>query len=483
MAGIVGITGTDREEWVRRALNTIAYRGGSGETVRTLQGATLGQVWPAVQDCVASGADQTTVVLDGEIHNWTGISVGGTCALEAVEQAYREKGPGFVSDLDGPFALAIAGDDGLFLARDRVGKCPLYFGRRNGTLCFASEMKGLPDWDGDIAEFPPGHHYAPDTGLKKFADIRTRPSTDQTEDEVADELRGRLVASVAKRITNGETGAWLSGGIDSATLTALARHQLPTLKTFAAGVEGAPDLQYARVVSDYLGTEHHESICTLEEMLAVLPEVIYHLESFDALLVRSSIMNFLVGRLAADHVPAVLSGEGGDELFAGYSYLKKLEPSEIPDELVDITRRLHNTALQRVDRCSSSHGLVARTAFLDNDVLDFALQIPAAMKIHENGALVEKWILRRAMTGLLPDEVLTRPKSKFWQGAGVGEQLQAYAEEVISDEEFAAERRIDNGATLNTKEELFYYRIFKDVSGSQVDAGLVGRTKGAPRAS
>ena len=483
MAGIVGITGKDSEAWVRRALNTIAHRGGSGETVRTLQGASLGQVWPAVQDCVASGADQTTVVLDGEIHNWTDISVGGTCALDAVGQAYREKGPGFVSDLDGPFALAIVGDEGVFLARDRVGKSPLYFGRKNGALCFASEIKGILDWEGDIAEFPPGHHYAPDTGLKKFADIKTRPSVDQTEDEVADELRCRLVASVAKRVANGETGAWLSGGIDSATLTALARHQLPTLKTFAAGVEGAPDLQYARLVSDFLGTEHHECICTLKEMLAVLPEMIYHLESFDALLVRSSITNFLVGRLAADHVPAVLSGEGGDELFAGYSYLKQLEPSEIPDELVDITKRLHNTALQRVDRCSSSHGLVARTAFLDNDVLDFALQIPPDMKLRRKGSLVEKWILRRAMAGLLPDEVLTRPKSKFWQGAGVGEQLQAYAEDVISDEEFAAERGLDDGATLNTKEELFYYRIFNDAFKSQVDPGLVGRTKGAPRAS
>ncbi len=104
------------------------------------------------------------------------------------------------------------------------------------------------------------------------------------------------------------------------------------------------------------------------------------------------------------------------------------------------------------------------------------------MKIHENGSVVEKWILRRAMAGLLPDEVLTRTKSKFWQGAGVGDQLQAHAQEAISDEEFAAERGLDNGATLNTKEELFYYRIFRDTFGSQIDADLVGRTKGAPRA-
>ncbi len=363
-----------------------------------------------------------------------------------------------------------------------MGKSPLYFGSKNGTLCFASEVKGILDWEGEIAEFPPGHYCTPEAGIVEFADIEKRPALDRSEDEVAEELRGRLVASVAKRVASSEVGTWLSGGIDSASLTALARRQLPSLKTFAAGVEGAPDLEYARVVSEFLDTEHHEHICTIKEMLAILPAVIYHLESFDALLVRSSITNFLVGRLAADHVPAVLSGEGGDELFGGYSYLKQLEPSEIPDELVDITRRLHNTALQRVDRCSSSHGLVARTAFLDNDVLDFALQIPPQMKIHENGSVVEKWILRRAMAGLLPDEVLTRTKSKFWQGAGVGDQLQAHAQEAISDEEFAAERGLDNGATLNTKEELFYYRIFRDTFGSQIDADLVGRTKGAPRA-
>ncbi|MBN1459407.1 MAG: asparagine synthase [Armatimonadetes bacterium] len=447
--------------------------------------ATIGEVWPEAQTCFAAGVDRATVVLDGEIHNWHELSTSGTCPLEAVQHGYEERGAKLVAQIDGPFALAVSSGDGLFLARDRVGKSPLYYGMgSDGALCFASEVKAILDWPGDLAEFPPGHYYTPREGLVRFDDIETQEPVDLSAEDVASELRGRLVTSVTKRVAASEIGAWLSGGIDSAALTALARRQLPELKTFAAGVEGAPDLQYARLVSDFCGTEHHERLVTLTEMLAVLPAVIYHLESFDALLVRSSITNYLVGRLASEYVPAVFSGEGGDELFGGYAYLKDLSTSELPEELVDITKRLHNTALQRVDRCSAGHGLVARTAFLDQDVLDFALQIPPAMKVYENGGngaqKVEKWILRRAVDGLLPTEVLNRTKAKFWQGAGVRELIQAHAEGSISDEEFSAERDLGDGIVINTKEELYYYRIFKDIFGSQVNAALVGRTKGAP---
>ena len=479
MAGLVGISTAEHSEFVETGLKLVRHRGGAGQSICSLDHAVLGQVWPRAHECFAAGAGDYPAALDGEIHNWTEMSAGSICPLEAIATAYDNRGPEFVSDIDGPFALAIATSDTIFLARDSVGKSPLYLGTNNGTVCFASEMKALFDFEGDISEFRPGHYWTPGTGFVRFADISPQETVSHSADEVAEELRSRLVASVMKRVTGGEVGAWLSGGIDSASLTALARRQLPRLKTFAVGVEDAPDLEYARAVSAFVDTEHHERICALPEMLAVLPAVIYHLESFDALLVRSSITNFLVGRLASDHVPAVLSGEGGDELFGGYAYLKDLEPSELPEELVDITKRLHNTALQRVDRCSASHGLVARTAFLDQDVLDYALQIPPSMKVHGDSVKVEKWILRRAMDGLLPEEVLTRTKAKFWQGAGVGEQLHAHAEEMISEAEFAAERDLGDGVVLNTKEELLYYRIFKSLFGSDVDATLVGRTKGA----
>lgn len=91
---------------------------------------------------------------------------------------------------------------------------------------------------------------------------------------------------------------------------------------------------------------------------------------------------------------------------------------------------------------------------------------------------MEKWILRVAMDGLLPEEILWRPKSKFWEG--VGDVLAQNAEQTISDIEFGRERSIPGGAGLNTKEELLYFRIFKEQFGDKFDPALVGRTKGAP---
>ncbi|MFZ2096966.1 MAG: asparagine synthase-related protein [Anaerolineales bacterium] len=218
-------------------------------------------------------------------------------------------------------------------------------------------------------------------------------------------------------------------------------------------------------------------VVQINDLLKILPEVIYHLESFDAWLVRSSIMNYLVARLAAEYVSSVFSGEGGDELFAGYDYLKSIDPSRLSDELIDITSRLHNTALQRVDRCASAHGTEAHVGFLDPGVVDFAMRIPAKYKLHSG---VEKWILRQSMAEYLSEVVLNRPKPKFWQEAGVQEVLAQYAEQQISDADFLRERKLPNGWLLNTKEELLYYRIFCQYYGKVNDLSWMGRTKGAP---
>lgn len=477
MSGIIGIAQESEEKLVGKGLSQIMHRGAKA-ALHSYRGATFGRVWPETQATYAMSAAAYPVALDGEIYNWSDLSAGSTCPLEAIVSAYQRQGSSFVSSLDGPFALAIAGEDGLFLARDLVGKAPLYLGWRNGTICFGSEVKSLLGWADKIEEFPPGCYYRPGSGIVAYADLRLRSPLDSTPEDIAAQLRDRLVASVRKRMNGDVMGVWLSGGLDSATMAALACCQLPKVRTFSAGMDGATDLVYARALAEYLGTEHRECVCTLEEMLAALPEVIRCLESFDVLLVRSSVMNFLVGKLASEHVPAVLSGEGGDELFAGYDYLKQLSTEEIPGELVDITKRLHNTALQRVDRCSAGHGLVARTGLLDRDVLDYALRIPADLKLHENGRTTEKWILRVAMDGLLPEEILWRPKSKFWEGSGVGECLHSHAEGVISDEEFTRERMLDGAKQLASKEELFYYRIFREHFGEAVSPALVGRTKG-----
>jgi asparagine synthase (glutamine-hydrolysing) len=462
VAGIAGIDSDGKQEQVGQMLGRITHRGEAGSKIVETHGATLGAVWPEAQVVPTPPTLQQQAVWDG-----------GRPPLPDPEVLGQEREP---------FAVAVATPDGLFLARDPLGVGPLYYGRTgDGALCFASEVKALLEVTQDVREFPPGTWYDDRGGFKVFSEVEQRPVLSRDVGEIASGLRVRLEQAVCRRIDGGVMGCWLSGGLDSSALAALARPHVSKLHTFAAGLPGAPDLGFARQVADFLDTEHHQVVVTPGELLGVLPEVIYHLESFDALLLRSSVTNYLVGKLAADYVGAVFSGEGGDELFAGYAYLQELRPDQLPAELVDITRRLHNTALQRVDRSAGAHSLVAHVPFLDSDVVEYAMRIPSQLKLQRDGEATEKWILRQSLVDTLPDEVLWRRKAKFWQGAGVGDLLAQYAEEQIADDEFSRERYLPNGWVLDTKEELMYYRIFRSHFGELSNLSWMGRTKGAPR--
>jgi asparagine synthase (glutamine-hydrolysing) len=456
VAGIVGISGDGRQEQVARMLETIGHRGDAGSKILESQGVTLGAVWPEAQVVPTSPTLQKQAAWDG---NRPPLPDPSALAQK------RE-----------PFALAVATSDGVFLARDSLGVSPLYYGRTDdGALCFASEVKALLEVTQDVHEFPPGVCYDDQDGFKTFSEVDRQPALKRDAGQIASGLRLRLEQSVCRRIDGPVMGCWLSGGLDSSAMVALARPHVSKLHTFAAGLPGAPDLAFARQVADFLDTEHHEVLVTLDDLLAVLPDVIYHLESFDSLLVRSTLINYLVTRYAADYVGSVFSGEGADELFGGYAYLKELEPDRLPDELLDLIRRLHNLALQRVDRSASAHGLAVRIPYLDLDVADYAMRIPPQFKVWRKDEVVEKWILRQALADALPDEVLWRPKAKFWQGAGVGEVMAQYAEARISDEEFKSERTLPNGWTLISKEELMYYRTFREHFGELSDLTWMGR--------
>jgi len=445
MAGIAGVDKIGREKEVRAMLDKISHRGGYGEEVKQKRNTTLGIVYPKVQ------ADNAERVCKGIV------------ADEAE---------------DGHCAVAKAENGGVTLERDLLGVAPLYYGRgENGELYFASEVKALLGLCGDIRQVPKGSRFDGQKTEENFS-IEKNGQLDETADEIAKGLKDKLTESIKKRIKlGGKVGAWLSGGLDSSALSALAKKYCHELQTFAAGVKGAPDLEFAREVARFIDCKHHEVIISFDELLKVLPEVIYHLESFDALLIRSTLTNYMVAHKASNHVEAVFSGEGGDELFAGYEYLKDIGKDKLKEELMDITGRLHNTALQRVDRSASAHGTVAHVGFLDPEVVDYAMKIPVKYKIH-NG--VEKWILRKAMEGELPENVLRRKKAKFWQGAGVTELISDYAEKEITDEDFQRERKLKNGWVLNSKEELLYYRYFKEHFGEMENLSWMGRTKGAP---
>lgn len=437
---------------------------------------------PGGHQPIANEDGSLQIVYNGEIYNFQKVraALGSRhrwrtrTDTEVIVHSYEEHGPECVQFFDGMFAFALRDGDEIFLARDPLGVKPLYYALVGGWLYFASEIKALLPITTDVVEFPPGHWFHSKLGWKKYFDLEdlstsSSPHPQSTAEGCCRQREGQnwegllqdsLIAAVEKRlISDVPVGVFLSGGLDSSLIAALMKKKIPNLHSFSVGMPQGQDPLYARKVAQHLGTVHHEYLYTEAEMSRVLPTVIYHLESFDFALVRSAIANYFVARLAKDFVKVVLVGEGADELFGGYHYLKTIDAEgALHRELVTITSKLHNSNLQRVDRMTMAHGIEGREPYLDLALVKIALAIPPTLK-HRDG--VEKWILRKAFEGLLPTEILWRQKEKFSRGAGSALVVERLAEREISEREFERERHLPNGLTLRSKEELYYYRIWR----------------------
>jgi len=199
--------------------------------------------------------------------------------------------------------------------------------------------------------------------------------------------------------------------------------------------------------------------------MAKLPEIIYHLESFDQDLVRSAIPCYFCARLASDYVKVILTGEGADELFAGYTYYKDIHNSDaLHQELRRSVTALHNINLQRVDRLTMSHGIEGRVPFLDTALIELAQTVPPKLKLFDDGSgrRIEKWILRKACEDLLPPEIVWRDKEQFDEGSGTVDLLPGLiqaAKEKIDVPAYTA-RYSDDG--LRSPEECFYHKLLVD---------------------
>lgn len=270
-------------------------------------------------------------------------------------------------------------------------------------------------------------------------------------------------------------GVFLSGGLDSSIIAALLKEEIPGLHSFSVGLPGSPDIEAARIVAEHLGTIHHEYLYSEDEMREVLAEVIYYLESFNPALVRSAVPCYFVSRLASQHVKVVLSGEGADELFGGYTYFDRYDdPEALQTETIRILKGLHNINLQRVDRMTMAHGLEGRVPFLDVELIETALSISPELKTHRSFGM-EKWILRKAFEDELPAEIVWREKLEFAQGCGSSTFFEQETA-CITDERLREAK--EQGIPITTKEELFYYNIFNNHMDHPDVVNMVGRWKG-----
>ncbi len=487
MCGIAGVWKETTAPLVQDMMGKQKHRGPDGSGVHVqLDKGVLGHVRLSIMDPV--GGQQPIVnedgskviVANGEIYNHVGLrqqltdehNFATTSDSETILHLFEEQGLATARQLDGMFAFAVAEQDQLFLARDPIGIKPLYYGLgpENGDgapFYFASELKAIADWVEDVHEFPPGTFYHSALGFQPYYTVPNNiPRQLPTESHIRN-VRRTLEAAVAKRLMSDvPLGAFLSGGLDSSIIAAMARQHMDELHTFSVGIDGSPDILAARHVSQHIGSIHHEYLYTAEEVMAKLPEVIYHLESFDQDLVRSAIPCYFCSRLAADHVKVILTGEGADELFAGYTYYKDIEDADaLHQELHRSVASLHNINLQRVDRLTMAHGLEGRVPFLDTTVIETAQTIPAELKLLRTnaGRPVEKWILRKAVEDLLPSDIVWRDKSQFDEGSGTVDLLDSLIKEATQDidaEAYAARFPQDR---LRSAEECYYHQILRDV--------------------
>jgi asparagine synthase (glutamine-hydrolysing) len=395
MCGICGV-GTRGEEpdaaLVRRMCRSIVYRGPDGEGILTRPGIGLGMRRLAIIDLVTgqqpmgNESGRVQVVFNGEIYNYRELRAAleekghrfeTQSDTEVIPHLYEEYGIEFASHLNGMFAIALWDDDArrLVLARDRVGIKPLFYSVRDGTLYFGSEVKCILAAGGssreldiagldqllsfeytaspttlfrDVRKLPPGGWLLWERGtltLGRFWSlaeaVRTHPQEDtRSEDDWADELKATLDAAVARQmVSDVPLGSFLSGGIDSSILvSAMSRASSRPVKTFSIGFRNRSydELPWARLMAQHCKTQHHEEV--LEPgYLDLLDDVIEHMDQ--PIGDFSVFPTLLVSRVARRHVTVVLSGDGGDELFAGYdAYVADRSAAATVDRLPDWLR-------------------------------------------------------------------------------------------------------------------------------------------------
>jgi asparagine synthase (glutamine-hydrolysing) len=485
MCGIAGRLGPETRGEDQRMLRRLVHRGPDDEGEVHFAGGWLGHRRLSIVD-VAGGhqplhSGERWLVGNGEIYNHATVrgtlGGGGYATRSDNEVALRLlecRGPDALGELEGMYAfLSATADGGSFIAaRDPVGIKPLYWARRGDEVRFASEMAAFDrEWRPAVEAFPPGHHWTPERGLNRFADAvppagGTAGANRQPAREDLDQTRESLIKSVHRQMMGDvPVGVFLSGGLDSTLIAAIAARYYAErdgqLQTFAVGTAGSPDLIAARQAAAFLGADHHERIYTAEEALAAVAPVVRAIEHFDPSLVRSAVPNYLLAEMTAGHVKVVLTGEGADELFAGYRYLQDLEdPDELHEELVRSVEGLHNLNLQRCDRVTMAHGLEARVPFLDRQVIALALRLPPEWKA-TGPDVPEKRLLREAFEGWLPPELLWREKSQFGDGSGAASVLTDALEAGVTDEELAEEATALD-PPVRTREELAYFRIWSE---------------------
>ncbi|EKM82751.1 hypothetical protein AGABI1DRAFT_68665 [Agaricus bisporus var. burnettii JB137-S8] len=496
---------------------------------------------------------KTILAVNGEIYNHIalraslgpGVKFKTHSDCEVIIPLYHKYDVDLCNHLDGMFSFVLLDESvtptRIIAARDPVGITTLYQGWNSkipGSVYFASELKALVEECDKIISFPPGHvfdsrdnstkrYYVPTwlDGDQENAPIPTNPANLTILREALEEaVRKRLMSEVPY-------GVLLSGGLDSSLIAAIAARETdraaqaqaekrtkklqeivsgsptpvvnyevdeaatltswPQLHSFSIGLENSPDLLAARKVAHFLGTVHHEYVFTVQEGLDAIPDVIYHLETYDVTTVRASTPMYLLSRkIKAMGVKMVLSGEGSDEIYGGYLYFHAApDAKSFHQETVRRVKNLHTADCLRANKSTMAWGLEARVPFLDKAFLDVSMSIDPKQKLFSKGSAqefdqdgrprMEKYLIRKAFDTAseggkpyLPNSILWRQKEQFSDGVGYSwiDGMKEQADTAISDETFAKRQERWPIDTPDTKEAYYIREIFDSLFPSKAAA-------------
>jgi asparagine synthase (glutamine-hydrolysing) len=479
MCGILALFG----EEVEVSSYLLSHRGPDDYRTKTLGKCRMDFYRLAINDLTEAGMQpfrqgDEMLVCNGEIYNYRDFLKGDEVSksdCEVLIPMLKDYGlMKTIENINGDFAFVWTNGKRVVAARDPVGVRPMFYTRYGpDSIAFASEVKALLFLNSEIHIFPPGHIY--DSYINDFVCYHNGywKVNKYLKTNIHRELRETLEHAVHDRIdtTDRDIGFLLSGGLDSSLIASIASRKLGKIRTFSIGLEGSPDLQAARTVANYLGTEHTEVKFTVTEGLAHINDVIHSLESYDTTTVRASTPMWLLCKYIKQHTTCryIFSGEGSDEILGGYLYFHNApNVDEFACENMRRLRLIHQFDGLRADRCAGAHGLDLIVPFLDKNFIDFCMTINQNEKIDP----IEKRILREAFEGYLPDEILWRQKDGMSDAVGTNwvDEIKKYAEDDVDDVLFRETRAKARGHNVPlTKEEALYRNIFWKMYGNDND--------------
>lgn len=490
---------------IYKKFRKIKHRGPDRSTLVEMPNTLIGFHRLAIMDLSTNGDQpfvieqdnkQIYAICNGEIYNYKELIAkydiqtksGSDC--EMIPHLFVKVGmEQMLQEFIGEYALTIIVNDltndtvTFHIGRDEFGIRPLFYGQNNNMFNISSELKGLLKFK-HPKQFPPRFYgtinYNGRTDqlsqlqLTEYHNLFPRVCrTDFTQ--IKKEIHDRLVEAVRCRLAaDVPIGCLLSGGLDSSLVASIASRILKesgkVLQTFSIGMKGSTDEPFAKMVAEFIGSNHTHIELTEEEWLHALPSVVYATETFDITTIRASTGQLLASKKIFEltGIKTLLNGDGSDEAFFGYLYNKNAPtPFDSQHDSFRLLSDIHFFDGLRVDRGIASNGIEARVPFLDKRLIELVLSVHPDLKAPHNG--IEKYLLRESFNNkddpYLPQEVLFRQKEAFSDGVSSKENswftiIQNELNTYYTDDEFEKARKRYTHCPPPTKEALYYRQMF-----------------------